>query len=202
MKKKRGRKRGKNILRGLSGNHVDGVCEGVYACYVLVHIDSHIECLWSARLKHGAWSVVPCYSEVLLCNQWEIQSPADIESVVGIVPLLITQILADMTEEEAKAKGSTILSEFRKKWPQKTNHPRPRRNRQCIRIPQNRKATRQSTKPWKAKKQLKQTRRLSNTAILANAKNSNTALNATVSTITSPTSQRWSHINDCWDQNK
>jgi hypothetical protein len=29
------------------------------------------------------------------------------ESLVGSVPLLITEILADMTEEEAKAKDST-----------------------------------------------------------------------------------------------
>ena len=42
------------------------------------------------------------------------QAPADIESVVGIVPLLITQILADMIEEEAKAEGFTSLEEFRK----------------------------------------------------------------------------------------
>ena len=55
----------------LSGDNVDVVCEGVYACYVLVHIDSYGECLRSARLKHGARSVVPCYSEVLLCNQWD-----------------------------------------------------------------------------------------------------------------------------------
>ena len=53
----------------LSGDNVDGVCEGVYASHVLVHVDSHGECLRSARLKHGARSVVPCYSEVLLCNQ-------------------------------------------------------------------------------------------------------------------------------------
>jgi len=42
------------------------------------------------------------------------QSPADIESVVGMVPLLITEILADMTEAEAKAEGFTILEEFHK----------------------------------------------------------------------------------------
>jgi hypothetical protein len=39
-KKERKEKREKIILRGLSSNYVDGVCEGVYACYVLVHIDS------------------------------------------------------------------------------------------------------------------------------------------------------------------
>jgi hypothetical protein len=39
--------------------------------------------------------------------------------------------------------------------------------------------------------------RLSIVAVLVNAKNPSIALNATVSTITSPTSQRWSHTNDC-----
>jgi hypothetical protein len=33
---------------------------------------------------------------------------------VGSVPLLITQILADMTEEEAKAEGFNSLEELRK----------------------------------------------------------------------------------------
>ena len=51
------------------------------------------------------------------------QSPTDSESVVGIVPLLITEILADMTEEEAKAEGFNSLEEFRKEWPKITNHP-------------------------------------------------------------------------------
>ena len=52
-----------------SSNNVDGVCEGVYASHVLVNIDSDSDRLWSARLKHGARSVVPRYSEVLLYNQ-------------------------------------------------------------------------------------------------------------------------------------
>ena len=68
-KKRRRGKGGKNSLRGLSSNYVDGVGEGVHASHVLVHIDSHSECLRSARLKHGARSVVPCYSEVLLPKQ-------------------------------------------------------------------------------------------------------------------------------------
>jgi hypothetical protein len=52
------------------------------------------------------------------------QSPTDSESVVGMVPLLITESLADMTEEEeAKAEGFTIIEEFRKKWPKITKQP-------------------------------------------------------------------------------
>ena len=50
------------------------------------------------------------------------QSPADIESVVGIVPLLITQILADMTEEETKAEGFTSIEELHKEWSKITKH--------------------------------------------------------------------------------
>ena len=60
-----------------------------------------------------------------------------------MVPLLITEILADMTEAEAKAEGFTILEEFHKEYPKTTKQPtRPRRNRDSLRIPQNRKATR------------------------------------------------------------
>ena len=51
IKKEKERKR---FLRGLSGNYVDGVCEGVYASYVLVNIDSDSDCLGSAWLKYGA----------------------------------------------------------------------------------------------------------------------------------------------------
>jgi hypothetical protein len=52
------------------------------------------------------------------------QSPADIESVVGTVPLLITEILADITEEEeAKTQGFNNLEDFRKERPKTTNHP-------------------------------------------------------------------------------
>ena len=40
------------------------------------------------------------------------------ESLVGSVPLLITEILADMTEEEAKAKGFNTLEEFKETWRQ------------------------------------------------------------------------------------
>lgn len=69
MPKKRGKRKREKLLRGLSSNHVDGVCEGVYASHVLINIDSHSDSLWSARLKYGARSVVPCYSEVLLSNQ-------------------------------------------------------------------------------------------------------------------------------------
>jgi hypothetical protein len=50
------------------------------------------------------------------------QSPTDSESVVGSVPLLITEILADMTKEETKAQGFTILSEFHKEYPKITKH--------------------------------------------------------------------------------
>jgi len=53
----------------LSSNHVDGVCEGVHASNVLVHVDSQGDCLRSARLKHGARSVIPRYTNVLLPNQ-------------------------------------------------------------------------------------------------------------------------------------
>jgi hypothetical protein len=38
------------------------------------------------------------------------------------VPLLITQILADMAKEEAKAEGFTILEELRKEYPKITKH--------------------------------------------------------------------------------
>ena len=48
------------------------------------------------------------------------QSSTDSESVVGMVPLLTTQIFADMTEEEAKAEGFNSLEEFRKEWPKIT----------------------------------------------------------------------------------
>jgi hypothetical protein len=50
------------------------------------------------------------------------KSPTESESVVGSVPLLITEILADMTKEETKAQGFTILSEFRKEWSKITKH--------------------------------------------------------------------------------
>ena len=53
------------------------------------------------------------------------QSPADIESVVGIVPLLSTQILADMIEEEAKAEGFNSLEEFRKAEKQQEQSTKP-----------------------------------------------------------------------------
>jgi hypothetical protein len=42
------------------------------------------------------------------------QSPTESESVVAMMPLLITEILADMTKEDAKAEGFTIIAEFRK----------------------------------------------------------------------------------------
>ena len=42
---------------------------------------------------------------------------------MGSVPLLITEILADMNEEEAKAEGFTSLEEFRKEWPKITKQP-------------------------------------------------------------------------------
>jgi hypothetical protein len=47
-------KEGKNFLRGLSGNYVDGVCEGVHASYVLINIDSQCDRLRCASLKYGA----------------------------------------------------------------------------------------------------------------------------------------------------
>jgi hypothetical protein len=55
MSKKReeGKER-KNFLRGLSGNYVDGVCEGVYASHVQVNIDGDSDRLRCAWLKHGA----------------------------------------------------------------------------------------------------------------------------------------------------
>jgi hypothetical protein len=53
-KKREDEKRGKNFLRELSSNHVDGVCEGVYASHVQVHIDSYNDCLRSSWLKYGA----------------------------------------------------------------------------------------------------------------------------------------------------
>jgi hypothetical protein len=53
-KRMKKRERGKNILRGLSSNYVDGVGEGVYASYVLVHVDSHGDGLRSASLKYSA----------------------------------------------------------------------------------------------------------------------------------------------------
>jgi hypothetical protein len=42
---------------------------------------------------------------------------------VGSVPLLITEILADMTEEEAKDERFNSLEEFRKEYSKITNHP-------------------------------------------------------------------------------
>ena len=50
------------------------------------------------------------------------QSPTDSESVVGSVPLLITEILADMTKEETKAQEFNSLEEFRKEYPKITKH--------------------------------------------------------------------------------
>jgi hypothetical protein len=65
------------------------------------------------------------------------------------VPLLITEILGDMTgEEEAKDERFNSLEEFRKELPKTTNHPTiPGRNHDSLRPPQHRKAARQSTKP-------------------------------------------------------
>jgi hypothetical protein len=55
-------------------------------------------------------STVPEAFQVMLmycCPINGTQSPTESESVVGIVPLLITEILADMTEEKQKPKDST-----------------------------------------------------------------------------------------------
>jgi hypothetical protein len=79
---KKKKKRGK-ILRGLSCYYVDGVCEGTNASHVLINIDSPGECLRSASLKNSARSIVPCYSEVLLCNQRSSVTNTESESVGG-----------------------------------------------------------------------------------------------------------------------
>jgi hypothetical protein len=54
MPKKREKENGKYPTRGLSSNHIDGVCEAVYASHVLVHIDGDSNHLQCARLKQGA----------------------------------------------------------------------------------------------------------------------------------------------------
>ena len=53
-KKERKKKRGRNFLWGLCCYYVDGVCEGVHACYVLVHIDGDSDSLRCVWLKYGA----------------------------------------------------------------------------------------------------------------------------------------------------
>jgi hypothetical protein len=40
-----------------------------------------------------------------------------------MMPLLITESLADITKKEAKAEGFNSLEEFRKELPKITNHP-------------------------------------------------------------------------------
>jgi hypothetical protein len=44
-KKEEGKEKKRKILRGLSGNHVDCVSEGVHASYVLIDIDGDSDCL-------------------------------------------------------------------------------------------------------------------------------------------------------------
>ena len=110
--------------------------------------------------------------------------------------MLITEILADMTKEETKAQGFTILSEFRKEWSKITKHLIDLEETTTAHEFRNTEKQQDRVQNHeRQKKQLKKMRRLSKTAVLANAKNPNTALNATVSTITNPTSQRWSHFN-------
>jgi hypothetical protein len=40
-----------------------------------------------------------------------------------MVPLLITEILADMTKEETKAQEFNSIEELHKEWSKITNHP-------------------------------------------------------------------------------
>jgi hypothetical protein len=54
MLKKREGKEGKNFLRGLSSDYVDGVGECVHAGHVLINIDSDSDSLRCAWLKHCA----------------------------------------------------------------------------------------------------------------------------------------------------
>ena len=98
------------------------VFEDVHASNILINIDSHSDCLRSASLKHSARSVIPRYANVLLPNQRDPVTNGE-RKRSGSVPLLITEILADMTKEETKAQGFNSLEEFHKEWPKITKHP-------------------------------------------------------------------------------
>jgi hypothetical protein len=70
-------------------------------------------------------------------------SPADIDRVVGTVPLLIAQISFDITEEETKSPRIQQPRRTPQRMTKNNKSPtRPRRNHDSLRIPQNRKATR------------------------------------------------------------